>query len=128
MLDASGWEDNAKLQAYIDKWQAYADEIESECSRRKLGVGGQARQPATDISSDLSTGTDDAENMFYSPMTAQRAADDIEHRDGRNGNAINHRLRRVEDTVEVDGSNATLEEEEIRGYRTKQSFVWMSCP
>ena len=119
MLDASGWEDNAKLQAYIDEWQAYADEIQSECSRRKLGVDRQARNPASGISSDLSTGTDDAENMFSSPMTARRAADDIEHRDGRDSNATNRRSRRVEDAVEGDGTNATLEEEEIRGPRRK---------
>jgi len=123
MLDASGWEDDPKLQAYIDTWQAYADKIQSDCSRRKLGEASQARRPPTYTSSGFSSGVggdaDDAENTLYSPMTAKRAADDIDHRDGSNGNASNHRSRRTEDAVEKDGSDLESREEEVRGPRRK---------
>lgn len=112
MLDASGYEDNPKLQAYIDKWQAYADEIQNACSRRNLG--------SDNISPSLpsETGEDqDNANKFFSPMTAFQAADDKEHRDGTNDNAKDRDLRRTEEIA--NGTVPEDDEEEERGPRRK---------
>ena len=122
MLDASGFEDDPKLQAYIDKWQAYADDIQSACSRRNLGEDGQSlltdkADDASPSSSGSEQDEDDA-NKFYSPMTASRAADDIEHRSGSIGNASSRKFRRVEENVEDEAVTQDDEEEE-RGPRRK---------
>ena len=120
MLDASGYEDNPKLQAYIDKWQAHADEIQNACSRRNLGDGNGSESTTTIDRANISprpsfkTGevADDA-NRFFSPMTAFQAVHDKEHRDGTNGNAKKAGLRRAE-----EAANGTDPEEE-RGPRRK---------
>ena len=123
MLDASGYKDNPKLQAYIDKWQAHADEIQNACARRNLGDSNGSEFTITDQtdispSSSSETGEDaDDANEFYSPMTAFQAADDKEHRDGTNGNVKNPGLRRTEEAA--NGTDPEDGEEEERGPRRK---------
>lgn len=123
MLEASAYEDNPKLQAYIDKWQGHADEIQKVCSRRNLGNGNGYQSTITDqadilpsSSSETEEVADDA-NKFFSRMTAFQAAGDKEHRDGVNGIAKNPGPRRAEEATNVteleDG------EEEERGPRRK---------
>lgn len=122
MLDASGYEDNSKLQAYIDKWQAHAGEIQSACARRNLGGNGSesAITDQADILPGASSETgenEDDTNGFFSPMTAFQAAHDKEHRDGTNGNTNKPGLRRAEEVA--NGTDPEVGEEEERGPRRK---------
>jgi len=54
MLDASGWQDDPKLQQYIDEWQALSDRIKDDCAKRELSVDPSSvpsSQPSVEASS-----------------------------------------------------------------------------
>lgn len=112
MLDASGWQDDPRLQEYIDEWQAISDRIKDECAQRRLAEADDRGANLFNSSSNApSSAIAYREVLPYSNTTAlsRRALDDIEHRDER----------KEEVTLRVDRRRVQEEEKEIRGPRRK---------
>ena len=83
LLDASGYEDNAKLQQYIDNWQDAAVNTRNECLvARKRGLRYQPKTPSSvrRAASTSTTSEYKAPRRFQNTTNIpRRALDDPEH-------------------------------------------------
>lgn len=100
LLDATGEEDNPKLQMYIDKWQEVVDRVQANCkeSTRKLrnsptnsrARGLRGRKTRSRMTHRFPERGNRTYRFKYWNRTAvpRRAALDPEHREGCNGRAL----------------------------------------
>lgn len=130
LLDASGEEDDPKLQKYIDKWQGLADSVQAHCQRRRRNKEEGGDQSKA-LDSDRSLRGKARSRMTHrlpesginnwqkylnrTAVTPRRAMEDPEHIEGCNG-------RDLQDT----GNNDTNTTEGKLSYKDKWANVTLA--